>query len=224
MAAGLGFKTFTTGEVLSAANVNGYLMQGVLVFADATARNAAITSPQEGQCCYLKDTDVIQAYDGSAWVTKSAGGSSGAVVQVKSFSTNSTTVVSNATFTSTALTLSITPTSASNKILITGQMPAYFYQNATGGVNYNGVGLRIVRGATSVFTSDAGEAFGYENFDESASGNMILFNAIPFSYLDSPATTSATTYTLQGQVAAGASTSIFNYHNVGTITLMEVTP
>jgi hypothetical protein len=71
MAAGQGFKTFTTGEVLTAADTNGYLMQGVLVFADAAARTAAITSPQEGQTSYLKDTDVIQVYSGSAWVTKS---------------------------------------------------------------------------------------------------------------------------------------------------------
>ena len=68
MAAGLGFKTFTTGEVLTAADVNGYLMQGVLVFASAAARDAAITSPQEGQCCYLKDTDAVLTYSGSAWV------------------------------------------------------------------------------------------------------------------------------------------------------------
>ena len=68
MAAGLGFKTFTTGEVLTAADTNGYLMQGVLVFANATARDAAITSPQEGQCCYLKDTDAVLTYSGSAWV------------------------------------------------------------------------------------------------------------------------------------------------------------
>lgn len=73
MAAGLGFKTFNTGDVLSAADTNGYLMQGVLVFADAAARTAAITSPQEGQTSYLKDTDVIQVYSGSAWVTKSGG-------------------------------------------------------------------------------------------------------------------------------------------------------
>ena len=73
MAAGLGFKTFTTGEVLTAGDTNGYLMQGVLVFASAAARDAAITSPQEGQTCYLKDTDVIQVYSGSAWVTKSGG-------------------------------------------------------------------------------------------------------------------------------------------------------
>jgi hypothetical protein len=67
MAAGLGFKTFTTGEVLTAADVNGYLMQGVLVFADAAARDAAITSPQEGQFAYLKDTDVTTYYTSSAW-------------------------------------------------------------------------------------------------------------------------------------------------------------
>jgi len=71
MAAGLGFKTFTTGEVLTAADTNGYLMQGVLVFASAAARDAAITSPQEGQCCYLKDTDVVQTYSGASWVAVS---------------------------------------------------------------------------------------------------------------------------------------------------------
>lgn len=75
MAAGLGFKTFVTGDVLSAGDTNGYLMQGVLVFADAAARTAAITSPQEGQTTYTKDNDVIQVYSGSAWVTKSGGSS-----------------------------------------------------------------------------------------------------------------------------------------------------
>lgn len=67
MAAGLGFKTFTTGEVLTAADTNGYLMQGILVFASAAARDAAITSPQEGQFAYLKDTNVTTYYTGSAW-------------------------------------------------------------------------------------------------------------------------------------------------------------
>jgi hypothetical protein len=67
MAAPLGFKTFTTGEVLTAADTNGYLMQGVLVFDDAAARDAAITSPQEGQFAYLKDTNVTTYYTGSAW-------------------------------------------------------------------------------------------------------------------------------------------------------------
>jgi hypothetical protein len=67
MAAGLGFKTFTTGEVLTAADTNGYLMQGILVFASAAARDSAITSPEEGQFAYLKDTNVTTYYTGSAW-------------------------------------------------------------------------------------------------------------------------------------------------------------
>lgn len=75
MAAPLGFKTFNTGDVLTASDTNGYLMQGIWVFANSTARDAAVTSPQEGNACYLKDTDVIQVYSGSAWVTKSSGGS-----------------------------------------------------------------------------------------------------------------------------------------------------
>jgi hypothetical protein len=67
MAAGQGFKTFATGDVLSAADVNGYLMQGVLVFADSAERDAEITSPEEGQFAYLKDTNVTTYYTGSVW-------------------------------------------------------------------------------------------------------------------------------------------------------------
>lgn len=74
MAAGLGFKTFTTGEVLTAADVNGYLMQGVLVFASAAARDAAITSPQEGQFAYTKDNNSLWYYTGSAWAASGATG------------------------------------------------------------------------------------------------------------------------------------------------------
>jgi len=68
MAAGLGFKDFVTGEVLTAADVDGYLMQGVWVFADAAARTAAVTSPQEGNMSYLKSDDAVYKYDGSSWV------------------------------------------------------------------------------------------------------------------------------------------------------------
>lgn len=74
MAAGLGFKTFTTGEVLSASDVNGYLMQGINVFANTTARDAAITSPQEGQFAYTKDTNSLWYYTGSAWAASGAAG------------------------------------------------------------------------------------------------------------------------------------------------------
>lgn len=74
MAAGLGFKTFNTGDVLSASDVNGYLMQGVLVFADTTARDAAITSPQEGQFAFTKNNDSLWYYNGTSWVASGATG------------------------------------------------------------------------------------------------------------------------------------------------------
>ena len=66
--AGLGRKVFTAGEVLTAANVNGYLMdQSVMVFADAAARTTAIAAPDEGMVSYLSDTNAIEYYDGAAW-------------------------------------------------------------------------------------------------------------------------------------------------------------
>ena len=74
MADGLGFKTFTTGEVLTAGDTNGYLMQGILVFATEAARDAAITAPAEGQFAFTKDTNSTWYYDGAAWVASGASG------------------------------------------------------------------------------------------------------------------------------------------------------
>jgi hypothetical protein len=82
MAAGLGFKDFTTGEVLTANDVDGYLMQGVWVFASAAARTSAVPSPQEGNMSFLKDTNSTEYYSGSAWVA--VAGASGGMTSLAS--------------------------------------------------------------------------------------------------------------------------------------------
>jgi len=89
MAAG-GFKEFVAGETLDEDEINDFLMQGMLVFADSTARASAITSPVEGQFSFLTSNDTVEFYDGSAWV-ELASGVGGAVV---SSTTGSPTVTS----------------------------------------------------------------------------------------------------------------------------------
>jgi hypothetical protein len=102
MAAGLGFKDFVTGEVLTAADVDGYLMQGVWVFASAAARNSAVTSPQEGNMCFLKDTNAIEYYDGANWVAISGGSSSGLdLISTTTIGTTVSTVTVSSAFSST---------------------------------------------------------------------------------------------------------------------------
>jgi hypothetical protein len=68
--AGAGFRTFAAGEVLTAANVNTYLMQqAVQNFAGTAARSSAVASPSEGMFAYLQDTDQLSYYDGASWIT-----------------------------------------------------------------------------------------------------------------------------------------------------------
>jgi hypothetical protein len=68
--AGAGFRTFVDGDVLTAAQVNTYLMeQAVMVFADSSARTTALPTPSEGMVSYLADTNVLEVYDGSSWVS-----------------------------------------------------------------------------------------------------------------------------------------------------------
>ena len=74
MAAGLGFKDFVTGEVLTASDVDGYLMQNIWVFASNAARDAAVTAPEEGNFAFTKDTNSLWYYDGAAWVASGATG------------------------------------------------------------------------------------------------------------------------------------------------------
>jgi hypothetical protein len=137
MAAPLGFKTFTTGEVLTAADTNGYLMQGVLVFASAAARTAAVTSPQEGQTSYLKDTDEIQVYSGSAWVTKS-GGSSSSLAQIATGTLSGASVTISSLSTYDQLFIQLT-----NVYMSTDTGISVLINNNTGASNYSWNGFSI---------------------------------------------------------------------------------
>jgi hypothetical protein len=65
-----GYRLFTTGEVLTAAQVQFNLQnQTIMYFADATARDAAlgVGVVQEGMFAYLADTNATVFYNGTAW-------------------------------------------------------------------------------------------------------------------------------------------------------------
>lgn len=68
--AGLGRKVWEALDVLSAADVNGYLMdQSVMVFDNAADRLSQVPAPSEGMMAYTKDDDLVQVYNGTAWAS-----------------------------------------------------------------------------------------------------------------------------------------------------------
>lgn len=165
MAAGLGFKTFNTGDVLSAADVNGYLMQGVLVFANSTARDAAITSPQEGQFAYLKDTNVTTYYTGSAWTNLDTTG------MVNPMTTTGDTIYSSSGSTPARLGIG----STGQVLTVAGGVPSWATP-AAGGSDYKLIQTTTFSAVASislnnVFTST------YENYE-------IYINSFPTSTAD----------------------------------------
>jgi len=65
----VGRKEGAADDVLSAADLEGYLMdQAVTIWANCSASNSGILAPIEGQISYLQDSNLFQAYNGSAWV------------------------------------------------------------------------------------------------------------------------------------------------------------
>jgi hypothetical protein len=133
----------------------------------------------------------------------------GTVLQVvQGTTTTGTSVASGASFTATNLTASITPTSATNKILVsyTGSL----YVNAAAGEPH----LTIYRNASNI-----GGSQGISDLYNGSSG--IIAGACG-SILDSPATTSSTTYTVyMNNAIAGTATFPVN-STTASITLMEV--
>lgn len=187
--AGLGAKLFSSGTALAAADVNGYLAdQAVMVFADATARDAAFGGAgepvvAEGMVCYLKNPDHLQIYTGSAWKTVAYSGSTnGTVLQTVVGTTATATSNSTSTYADTTLTATITPTSTASKVLV------YAVQTGASKTANTSMGMRLLRGATAL-------TLALSNFDTGST--LLNSGTVTMMWLDSPATTSATTYKTQ---------------------------
>ena len=76
--AGAGYKLFNTGDVLTAAQVNTYLQEQVVMrFATTTARDTALSGVlAEGMICYIDADNNLYKYTGSAWVNVDSGSTS----------------------------------------------------------------------------------------------------------------------------------------------------
>ena len=146
------------------------------------------------------------------WATPAGGG--GKVLQVVN-ATYSTTVsnTTGTTLADTGLTASITPTSATSKVLV--------IVHQTGILKYNGnvgVQIKLLRNSTDLITFEKNAA---DNDVSSATDNNAGGSGT--TYLDSPATTSSTTYKTQfaRQTAVGEAL-IQGGNSTSTITLMEI--
>ncbi len=214
--------TFTAGEILTAANMNISARTGIPVFADSTARDAAFGGTgektlAEGQFAYLESTNATQYYDGAAWQSLTAGARIGQVVSTSKLDAFTTTSTSYADV--TGLSVSITPTLATSKILV---MVTLQGSQAT---TSDGM-FRLLRDATAISVGTAGTStngFAQVSYDYR---NSMFSCALTF--LDSPATTSATTYKIQAVTGAGGTIVVnrrgldLNFGGSSSITVLEV--
>jgi hypothetical protein len=68
------YKVFSNGSVLNASEINDNLMnQSVMVFSNAAARTAALTTPVDGMLTYLEDSDTYESYTSGSWITVADG-------------------------------------------------------------------------------------------------------------------------------------------------------
>lgn len=141
--------------------------------------------------------------------TEMAG--TGSVLQVVygSYSTENTTTSSG--YSDTGLTATITPKSATSKILV------IFNNNGSGKQgNDTRLSIRLLRGSTTLITSEVIAAY----TNSSASMGVGSSSGV---YLDSPATTSPTTYKTQFSSISNVATAIVQWNgSTSTIALMEI--
>jgi hypothetical protein len=179
-------KVFVAGEILTAADVNTNLMdQAVMSFAGTAARGSAIPTPVEGMVTYLNDADRLEVYT-NAWKPVGSVLQVVSTVKTDTFGSASTSYVDV-----TGLSVSITPSSTSSKVFVLAHVSFGGSANVTSS-------FQIVRNTTAIGIGDAaGSRIRASQAFRSTNANDMYTSSMGF--LDSPATTSATTYKIQAR-------------------------
>ena len=148
------------------------------------------------------------AATGLKWATPAGGG--GKVLQVVQATFATETDNSTSTYVDTGLTVNITPSASTSKVLVMVAIPA---KKSAGNAN-NAISLRLFRGATQLV----------EGYQINNTGTALaLHNQWATNYLDSPATTSATTYKVQFMCSSNAAYArICEANSIATIIALEI--
>jgi hypothetical protein len=151
-----------------------------------------------------------------SWSTFAGGGK---VLQVVQASTTTEKFISSTSYVDTNLTGTITPTSATSKILVMIVQSGQIFR-AISGLN---AAIQLLRGASVVWAPTGTTA--QMQYEGTGTTNFSLCTYMPLTYLDSPATTSATTYKTQGKVSTAANSAVFTVQtgsNPSQMILMEI--
>jgi hypothetical protein len=152
--------------------------------------------------------------DGTAGITfpnSTVQASAGQVLQVVNANYTTLASTTSSTYTATGLTATITPRFSTSKILVLVSQNGFV--NATSG---NGIGFRLLRNSTVLTVIELLQSYFVGSLTSLISTGSVC-------YLDSPATTSATTYSTQFNSFNNTNlVSVQNNSDNSTITLMEI--
>jgi len=188
--------------------------KGDLIAATAADTPARLAVGTNGQ--YLKADST--ASTGLSWDTLP---SSGKVLQVVSSTTTTQTNIASTSMTDTGITATITPTAATSKILMI--VSANFYMNR-GSASVAAMAL-LLRGATTIADFEGANSAEWIYVNSGGATNMEYVGNYAINYLDSPNTTSSTTYKLQARLGSTANSQTINFQfgtAPSTITLLEI--